>query len=226
MYDKLASAIYNDIYSGLRGLHHNMSLTMEQLVDDIIDERMQILKEYTLKGIIPFQDLIMSINCIQVDCKDLEKCGVCGNSGKAGKPVAHFEMPQLMFDYGLNPIIYIGSADKQNPFIYYTTPKGFSQYRKYRKRGKDKPYVYIDVAPNENGMLDCYIFNAPLMKQISVTAIFKDPRQLEQYSCCSSSDYDSMSFLNAEIKKRVTEKKIRYYRQFQAPIQPNNQQYN
>ena len=54
MYDKLASAIYNDIYSGLRGLHHNMSLTMEQLIDDIIDERMQILKEYTLKGIIPF----------------------------------------------------------------------------------------------------------------------------------------------------------------------------
>ena len=54
----------------------------------------------------------MSINCIQVDCKDLEKCSVCGNSGKAGKPVAHFEIPQLMFDYGLNPIIYIGSADK------------------------------------------------------------------------------------------------------------------
>lgn len=226
IYSKLASAVYNDIYAGLRGLHHNMSLSMEQLEDDIVDERMQLIKEYTLKGIIPYQDLVMSINCIQIDCKDLERCSVCGQStGKAGKPVAHFEIPQLMFDYGINPIIYIGSSDRQHPFLYYTSPRAFNSYRKYRKRGKNKPYVYIDLAPNENGMLDCFLFNAPLMKQISVTAIFKDLRQMEQYSCCSDIEVDNMSFLNAEIKKRVTEKKIRYYRQFAPPVQPNTQQY-
>jgi hypothetical protein len=48
--------------------------------------------------------------------------------------------------------------------------------RNYRKRGKYKPFVYIDTTPNERGMYDCFIFNAPLIKEVSVVAIFKDPR--------------------------------------------------
>ena len=36
---------------------------------------------------------------------------------------------------------------------------------------------------------------------------------------------NNMSFINNEIKKRLTEKKIRYYRQLQAPVLPNDQQY-
>ena len=32
-----------------------------------------------------------------------------------------------------------------------------------------------------------------------------------------------MTFIDAEIKKRLTEKKIRYYRSLQAPIVPNDQ---
>jgi len=37
---KLASAIYNDIIGGLRGYHTNFSLSMEQLEQDIVDERL------------------------------------------------------------------------------------------------------------------------------------------------------------------------------------------
>jgi hypothetical protein len=58
-----------------------------------------------------------------------------------------------------------------------------STIKKYRKRGKNRPWVYIDVTPNSEGLLDCYIFNAPLLKQISVVGIFKDPRQLEDFQC-------------------------------------------
>jgi len=39
IFSKLASAIKNDVVSGLRGLHHNMSMSMEQLEDDIVDKR-------------------------------------------------------------------------------------------------------------------------------------------------------------------------------------------
>jgi hypothetical protein len=49
---------------------------------------------------------------------------------------------------------------------------------KFLRRGAEKPYVYIDTTPNENNMYDCWIFNAPLLKKISVIGIFKDPRQL------------------------------------------------
>lgn len=80
IYNKLASAIYNDIVSGLRGMHGTATMSIEQLEDDIIDERLQIIKEYSLKGILPKNDLLLSLNCIDVDCKSLERCN-CGTTG-------------------------------------------------------------------------------------------------------------------------------------------------
>lgn len=217
---KLADAIYNDVVSGLQGYHHNPSISMEQLEDDVVDERLQIISEYIHKGTLPFKDLLIAINCIPVDCKDLEKCR-CRET--TGTPMAHFEIPQTI--NGIRSIDYIGSIDKQLPFMFYTSIYQKDFYHKYRKRGKDKPYVWIDTTPNENGMYDGYIFNAPMIKQISVVAIFKDPRQLEDYSCCSDLDDDNYSALNNEIKRRLTEKKLRYYRQLAMQPQPNDQTY-
>lgn len=219
IYNKLASAIYNDIVSGLRGMHGTPTMSIEQLEDDIVDERLQIIKEYSLKGILPKNDLLLSINCIDVDCKSLERCN-CGKDGDT--PVAHFEIPQLLNDFGELAIDYIGSTDRLLPFIYYTSSSAW-MYHQYRKRGRNKPYVYIDVTPNENNMYDCFIFNAPYIKQVSVVAIFKDPRQLEMFSCCEDVEIENMTFINTEIKKRLTEKKLRYYRQLAAPILPNDQ---
>ena len=221
---KLASAIYNDIVSGLRGYHTNFSLSMEQLEDDIIDTRLQILKEYSLKGILPVKDLYVSINCIPIDCKDLERCRCKDVDECFSTPTAHFEIPQIVNDYGALSIDYIGSADRQLPFIYYTSLFNYRNH-KYRKRGKNKPYVWIDTTPNENGMYDCFIFNAPLLNTVSISAIFKDLRQLGNYSCCVDLQDDNMTFINNEIKKRVTEKKLRYYRSFAPNNLPNDQAY-
>ena len=222
--EKLASAIKNDVLSGLRGFHTNLSLSDELLCQDIIDERLQILKEYSLKGVLPLKDLYISINCIQVDCKNIERCRCNTYDDCSDQPVAHFEIPQIVNDYGNLSIDYIGSTDRQLPFIFYTSSTAF-RYHKYRKRGKNKPYVWIDTTPNENGMYDCFIFNAPLLDRVSVSAIFKDLRQLDQFACCAELQDDNMSFINNEIKKRLTEKKIRYYRQLAAPNLPNDQSY-
>lgn len=228
IFDKLASAIRNDVVGGLRGYHTNMSMNMDQLKDDIVDERLQIIKEYQLKGILPISDLLLSINCIPVDCQDIEKCNKCSNAG-FGTPVAHFEIPQILNDYGIVAVQYVGSPDKQNPFVVYTNPYQFNIYHKYRRSGKNKPYVWIDCTPNENGMYDCFIFNAPLIKMVSVVAIFKDPRQLDTCDKCSltgeNKSDDNFTWINNEIKKRLTEKKLRYYRQAAPPNLPNDQQY-
>lgn len=216
---KLADAIYNDVVSGLQGYHHNPSISMEQLEDDVVDERLQILNEHFLKGNLPIKDLVTAINCIPIDCKDLERCRCRESIGTT--PTAHFEMPQVFN----NKIEYVGSIDRQLPFLFYTSSYQWNFYHKFRKRGKNKPFVYIDNSPNENGMYDAYIFNAPMIKQISVVAIFKDPRQLENYACCSDLDDDNFSFLNNEIKRRLTEKKLRYYRQLAMPPLPNDQSY-
>lgn len=223
--EKLASQIKNDVVSGLRGYHSNLSMNIKQLEDEVVACRLSILKEYSLKGVFPIKDLLMSINCIDVDCKSLERCG-CKNF--EGTSTAHFEIPQLVSDYGKQSIDYIGAVNRQNKFTIITSLSEL-QNKQYRKRGKDKPYVWIDFAPNSNGMLDCFLFNAPMLKQVSVVGIFKDPRQLNKYTCCNTDELEGQdtnnNFIDQLIKERLTKEKINYYRQLQPPVLPNNQQY-
>jgi hypothetical protein len=81
--------------------------------------RLSIIKEYQLKGILPIEDLLVSLNCIPVDCESLDKCRCSGMS--CGKPTAHFQIPQVIFDFGLrNSIKYIGSSNKENSYLIYT----------------------------------------------------------------------------------------------------------
>lgn len=225
--EKLASQIRNDVVSGLRGYHSNLSLNMKQLEDEIVACRLTILKEYFLKGIFPIKDLLMAINCIDVDCQSLERCN-CGKISDDDTLVAHFEIPQLISDYGKQAIEYLGSTDRQNKFTVITSLTEL-QNKKYRKRGQKKPYVWIDFAPNSNGMLDCFLFNAPFLEQISIVGIFKDPRQLNRYRCCNIEELNgpdvNNSFVEQLIKDRLTKEKLNYYRQLQPRLLPNDQQY-
>lgn len=223
---QLTSAIYNDIVGGLRGYSGNLSISLEQLEDDIIDERLIILKEFSAKNMMPIKDLLLSINCIELDTMSLDKCPC---SKETGKPRYHFELPQILNDYGESAVHYIGPTDKINEFRVYTS-MAFKHHFCLR-RGSKLPFVYIDTTPNENNMYDAWIFNInniegeePLTT-ISVMAIFKDPRQLEQFACCGDlDDIVNFNFIDNEIKRRLTEKKIRYYRQMMGPMQPNDQQ--
>lgn len=219
MVEKLASAIYNDIMSGLAGITSTPTMSRQQLEDDVIDERLQIIKEYSMKNLIPRNDLLMSINCIQLDCKSLDKCP-CSAAGYS-LPQLHFEIPQIVNDLAQESVEFIGSVDRNVQFKIYTNTA--YQYHRYMRRGAEKPFVYIEPTPNENNMYDCWVYNAPLLKTLSVIAIFKDPRQLMQYDCCAGDEIDNYSFLSTEIKKRLTEKKLRYYRLMYQQPTPNTQ---
>jgi hypothetical protein len=219
MIEKLAAAIYNDVVGGLAGTNSNPAMSLSQLEDDIVDERLQIIKEYSLKNLIPKKDLLMGIHCIDVDCKSLDKCPCSGPNYST--PIAHFEIPQIVNDLAAEAIEYIGSIDRKIPFKVFTSTA--YQYDKYARRGGNKPTVYIETTPNENNMYDGWIFNAPLLEKLSIIAIFKDPRQLSAYGCCSGDEIDNYTFIATEIKKRLTEKKLRYYRQFLPNPLPNTQ---
>lgn len=225
--EKLASQIRNDVVSGLRGYHQNLSMNMDQLADEIVACRLEILHQYFLKGQFPIKDLLISINCVDVDCKSLERCK-CGKINDGDTITAHFEIPQLISYYGKQAIEYIGSTDRQNKFTIITSLSEFKN-KKYRKRISKKPYVWIDYSPNENGMLDCFLFNAPFLKQVSITAVFKDPRQLNQYRCCNLDELNgpdvNTSFVDQLVKDKLTKEKLYYYRQAQVPLKPNTQEY-
>ena len=225
--EKLASQIRNDVVSGLRGYHQNLSMNMEQLQDEVVARRLAIFNEPHLRGIYPIKDLLMAINCIEVDCESLERCK-CKAANPDDTIVAHFDIPQIVTYYGKQAIDYIGSTDRQNKFNVITSLSEL-QNRKYRKRGNDKPYVWIDYAPNINGMLDCFLFNGPFVNQVSVVAVFKDPRDLNKYYCCSTDELKGQdvndSFIDQLIKDKLTKEKLYYYRQMAAQRLPNDQQY-
>ena len=101
--------------------------------------------------------MMVAINCVEVDCKDQNKCS-CMSSLANAKMAKHFEIPQLMPGLGVDALAFVGSTDRSYAFkVYYNLEaiKYQQHYQKYRKRPNNNPFVYIEKTPNENGMYDC-----------------------------------------------------------------------
>lgn len=214
--EEITSAISNNISHGLRGVG-NFTYPLEQIKDEVKLERNLLLKEYSLKGILPSKDLQQKINCIPVDCEDLAKC--CDDLGVM--PMAHFEIPKLSTVYGSDAIGYIGPVDFYKDYPVYFD-KSF-RFAKYKRFGAKSPYVYIDLTTNKNDKIDGFIFNSTMLKFISVELIPDDPEDLKEFSCCADLPFDPTNFMTAQIISRVTEKYVRYYKQMSDPILPNTQ---
>lgn len=215
--NEIASAIYNDVQGGLVNITGDPNMSIEQLEDEVVEERQYIIKDWWLKNALNIKDLYLSINCVPVDCKDPSRC--C--NFKLGKPTHHFEIPQLLNDVGDDAVVFIGSVDREIQFKFYTTTS--YQFHKYKRNKSNTPYVYIETTPNENGMYDGWIYNAPFIKYISIIGIFKDPRQLEHFDCCHTYDFLDLGPISSEIKNRLTQRKFYYYRQsYTGPHQDTN----
>ena len=221
--DAIASEIYNDVMSGLRGITSNPTMSIEQLKDEVVAERNIIMREYLLKGIINLNELFLAINCIEVKCESMSKCNCIFDGVQIGETALHFEIPPIVYLNGIDTIKFIGSIDRKIRYNVYTDEA--YRFHQYKKRGAQEPYVYIDTAINGNGNMDGYIFNAPFVKYISIIALFLDPRRLLEWDCCANNleSYLDCGILSDEIQKRLTEKKVRLYRQLLAPALPNTQ---
>ena len=221
--NQIASAIINDLFSGnLVSLSNRSMISQDQIEDEVIETRNAVIKDWYIKSNLNLGDMMIAINCVEVDCKDQNKCS-CMSSLANAKMAKHFEIPQLMPGLGADALAFVGSTDRSRAFkVYYNLEaiKYQQYYQKYRKRYTPKPFVYIEKTPNENGMYDCWIFDAPFVQYIAVIGIFKDPRQLEQYNCCDNTDYLEMGAISNEIKNRILQKKIQLYRIPAPPAAP------
>ena len=217
--EQIASAVYNNTVTGLAGITSNPKISVEQLQDEVVAERNQIMREFLLKGILTLDELFLAINCIEVDCDYMSKC--CDL--QVGEKALHFEIPPIIYINGIDTIRFVGSIDRHTRYNIYTDET--YRFHKYRKNKPGSPYVYIDTAINSNGNMDGYIFNVPFVKYISVIAIFLDPRKLLEFDCCNDPEaITECGIISNDIIHRLTEKKIRYYRQLAMPITPNDQQ--
>ena len=221
--NQIASAIINDLFSGnLVSLSNRAMISQDQIEDEVIETRNAVIKDWYLKNALNLSDMMVAINCIEVDCKDQNKCS-CISSLANAKMAKHFEIPQLMPGLGSDALMFVGSTDRSNSFkIYYNLEaiKYQQHYQRYRKKPNPKPFVYVEKTPNENGMYDCWIFDAPFVQYIAVIGIFKDPRQLEKYNCCDDIEYLEMGAISNEIKNRILQKKIQLYRTPAPPAAP------
>lgn len=212
--NQIASSIYNDIWGGsLIPSSDTSALSIEQLEDEVVDVRSAVIKEYYLKNLIKKHELTHAINCIELDCQDQNKCP-CSAASLNPKTALHFEIPQLETSLGGEAISFIGSTDRKVSFKVFYNLEALNyeaDYQKY-KRGHNKPIVYIERTPNANGMFDGWIFNAPFVKYISVIGIFRDPRQLESFSCCHDFDYTELGTISSDVKSRLLNSKLQLYR--------------
>lgn len=221
--NQIASAIINDLFSGnLVSLSNRAMISQDQIEDEVIETRNAVIKDWYLKNALNLSDMMVAINCVEVDCKDQNKCS-CISSLANAKMAKHFEIPQLMPGLGSDALMFVGSTDRSNSFkIYYNLEaiKYQQHYQNYRKKSNPKPFVYVEKTPNENGMYDCWIFDAPFVQYVAVIGIFKDPRQLEKYNCCDDIEYLEMGAISNEIKNRILQKKIQLYRTPAPPAAP------
>ena len=218
--DKVTSAILNDINAGLNNINASPAISYEQLEDEVIETRHTVVKDWYLKGLLKPEDIMFAINCIPVNCADPSKCPDCLNL-PLSKPQLHFEIPRLMDDLGDVAINYIGSTDRSTSYDVYFNRDAIKMHS-HKRRGADKPCVYIEKTPNANGKYDGWIYNLPFVKRITVIGAFHDPRDLEEYSCCNEQEYLDLGAISNEVKSRLTAQKIQYYRQLLQAAQPNN----
>lgn len=217
--NRIASACYNDIVSGLSGTTATINIPMQQLEQEILETRLQIIHQYAKQNLLESKDVYDSLNCIELDCKSIDKC--CSTDSD-DELIAHAEIPQLAFVAGEDRVIqFVGSTDKQIKFKVYFS--NLFKYHKYKIRGKRKPFVYIDPVPNSNNLLDMYVFNAPLLERLSITAIFKSFDQVEELQCCQYKDTDNFTDIDLETQNNVVKKYIQYYRQLIGQPYPNTQ---
>ncbi len=83
--NKLASMVINNIRSGLIGMTATPSLSIEMVEDDIVMTYQNMVKKYIYKNAIPWNDLMISLKCIPVDCKSIDRCG-CSESSCSKLP--------------------------------------------------------------------------------------------------------------------------------------------
>lgn len=222
--NKIASAIISDLYSGLAGFNANQTISIEQIEDEVIEKRQVVIKELFAKNLLKLEDLAVSLNCVEVNCENMIKCDSCDKEPLVTKNQPHFEIPQLLTDVGEGAIIYIGSADGIIPFrVYYSLEA--TKSNQYRRRGSKEPFVFIDKTVNSNQMHDCWIFNAPFVKQIKVVGVFRDLRQLEEYPFSRDFDYLDFGIISDEVKNRVKKDKFAFYRENLSQPYPTNTVY-
>ena len=219
---QMATAVRNHVVDGLKGVSYT-AFSMEQLKDEILLTAQTVLLEFSKQGILDLESYSQKIDGIKLSCDDLlDRCEI---ESDICKP--HFQIPELNLT-AIRPIKYIGTVDTKMTFkVYLDRDYRFHQYRLATAKA---PFAWVSTTRNSAGLFDVFLFNMSAysdLKFITIDAIFNNPYELletEYFQQFSNSDFYAPAVVQDAVITKLTEKYIKYYRQFEKVLKPNTQE--
>lgn len=220
---ELGSAIRNHIFDGLKGEIPTTSYSREQLIQEAFLYRNRIIMEFSMKGKYDLTPFYQTIDSIPIEELDLSTHKVI----KSGICRSYIRIPSLAPTYNSLSLEYLGPVSKEKSFkIYYNTK---FNHHKYRMRTSLKPYTYVDMESDQDGMIDALLFNlndTKDLRYLTVRGVFANPLDIETFDCCTDvedNEFPAPFYVQEMIIEKLTQRYVSQYRQMNIPIFPNKQ---
>lgn len=214
----MASTIRNHIGDGLKEVT-DFTYSLEQIQAEISLELKDIVFKLSKTG--ELNPLHFSQ---KYDVKDINYANFpYEGSSYFGKRVQHLKIPRPAMTVDNSAVIYLGPSDLSLNFVKYYD-FSFNEHV-YKRVIKNRPYCFIDMAIDTDGLVDVYLFGLEdsEMNKVAVRAVWSDVVKVLQSNDSAGIDEEFPAPLNIqrEIIKNVTNTYITYYRRLNHPTEPS-----
>lgn len=219
--EQLASAISNNVSSGLKGVG-NYTYSLAQIKDDISAMRSQLILQYDDTKKANINQFAQKRTNIPLDITQYPLSGY----PESGQQVLTAKIPALAATRSNSAILYLGPPDMSlNLRTYYSSNEVESH--KYTRVISQRPYAFIDSAMDADGNVPVYVFNlgSSPFRSLTISAIFDDPIKLMENDgiISDSEEFPAPMGLQSIIVEQVTSKYIAYYKRLHTANQFNDQ---
>lgn len=218
---EMASAVRNNVSGGLREVY-NHAYSIPQIEDEIRNTRNIIILEDSMSN----QALNLDYFTQKIENIPL-KLVHFPFSGYSNSPerVPHTKIPGLVTTSDNSALSYFGPPDFSVDFYKYFDT-GF-QAHQYSRVISKRPYVFLDLATDDNDNHDAYLFNVEkyALREVSIRGVFANPFKLMENAGLFVEDQEFPAPLAVQemIIDRITAKYVEYYRKMNQGYQPNTQ---
>ncbi len=218
---EIASAIRNNVGGGLREVY-NHAYSIPQIEDEISNTRNLIIMETVAQGgIINLEYFMQRVDNLELALVRFPYGGYSNSPDR----VPHVKIPRLISTNDNSALTYFGPPDFSLDFTKYYDST-FNTHEYSRVVGK-RPYIFVDLATDENAKHDVYIFNSEgnNLREVSIRGMFSDPNSLNEGEGIFAEDAEFAAPLEVQemIIDRLTAKYVEYYRKMNQGYQPNTQ---
>jgi len=222
---QIVSTIENNVSDALSGAILNRAVSYNQIEGEIDLLREKLASEQVKSGKIDIKHFIQQLPLQQLICRDFTRGGC--SIVKSGESVPSIRIPKLIALQDNSQLEYVGLANKQKRFIVYYDIDDISNH-KYRLKTADSPFVWVDLAVDDDDMIALFFFNLGqygTLKYVDVRGAFSKPTTIIPLNPeDDEKEYPAPGLIQEMIISILSERYIRYYRTLQVPNNgPNTQ---